>query len=55
MEIVEIALQGEQDLLQGIERRLLLAGLVRGEHRLGDPCGVGDLVLPFTLAVAEPA
>src|SRR4029079_19219750 len=55
VEIVEIAFQSRQDLLQGVERGLLLAGLVGREHRLGDPGGIGDLILALGLALSQPA
>src|SRR5262249_48307811 len=55
VQIIEVPVQRGEDLLQGVEGRLLLAGLVGGQHRLGDPGGIGHLVLPFRLAVAEPA
>src|SRR6202035_5855907 len=55
VEIVEIALEGAEDLLQGVERRFLLARLIGRQHGLGDACRVGHLVLPLRLPLAEPA
>src|SRR6185436_15456231 len=54
MQIVEIAVESVEDLFQRIERRLLLARLVRRKHRLRDPRRVCDLVLPLALPITEP-
>src|SRR5262249_25584679 len=55
VEIVEIADQGIEDLLERVERRLLFAGLVGGEHRLGDAGSLRHLVLPLDLPFTQPA
>src|SRR4029078_292285 len=54
VQVVEIPVQSGEDLLEGVEGGLLLAGLVGPHHGLQDTGGVSHLVLPFRLTVAKP-
>src|SRR6185295_18048676 len=55
VQVVQVAAERLEDLLEGVERGLLFPRLVGGKHGLGDARGLRDLILPLALAVSEPA
>jgi hypothetical protein len=55
VKIGQVAAERLEDLFERVQGRLLFAGFVGREHRLGDSGRVGHLVLPLALAVAQPA
>jgi hypothetical protein len=54
VEVVEIAAQRVEQLLQSLQGRALASGLIGRQHALGDSGGLRHLILLLAVAVPEP-